>query len=292
MLRPLFGYALQSARVCLLTLVVSHAVHAQEAPPPAEGSSEPRSTASNPARELFLEAQRLYDAADYAGALQLLRESYELAAPELRVGLLFNLAQAYRQLDRCEEARDHYADYLAGSRAKPALAQRRDDAQFYWQKLNAECPVTRRQGEAVSESPTASPASTSAAPLVVKPPASKLEEPAGPSANRIVGWSLLGAGAAAATGSLVYGLAAARAESDVEGAALNGVNYNTVIRPREDEGRLYAKYAWILGGGALFCAGMGSALLLLDTRPEPNVPALGVVAMPDGSVRVDYSASF
>ncbi|MET0411385.1 MAG: hypothetical protein ABW217_08805, partial [Polyangiaceae bacterium] len=65
-----------------------------DAPAAASESEVPLSARapSSPAHELFLDAERRYDARDYEGALRSLRHSYELATPELRIGLLFSLA--------------------------------------------------------------------------------------------------------------------------------------------------------------------------------------------------------
>ena len=76
--------------------------------------------------------------------------------------------------------------------------------------------------------------------------------------HQIVAWSLFGVGGAAAVGSTLFALAALRAEKDVERRAQPGVRYDDVVRPREEDGRLHQKYAWILGGGAVFCAGVGA----------------------------------
>jgi tetratricopeptide (TPR) repeat protein len=291
--------------LALLVALPAAAEPALEAPAPASPSSEPPApageeaataparTPSSPAHELFLEAESRYDAGDYAGALQLLRESYELATPELRIGLLFSLAQAYRQLDRCEEARDHYAEYLTSSRAKSAaVAQRRDDARYYWQKMNAECPVSAGTPNGASPSVSSLAPVPALAPRAEPVPASAPDH-SGPSTNQIVAWSLFGVGGAAAAGSVIFALASSRAESDVEHLARAGVSYDAVVRPREEDGRLYEKYALIFVGSAVFCGGVGAALLLLEEPREAPAPALGFNIDPSGgSFRLDYQGSF
>ncbi len=250
---------------------------------------EPPATraASSPAHELFLEAERRYDAGDYEGALRSLRESYELATPELRIGLLFSLAQAYRQLGRCVEARELYAEYLTSSRAKsPAVAQRRDDARYYLEQLSAQCPA--------STVPTSPPSTRTEAPPPALAPASPREDDhTGLSRNQIVAWSLFGVSGVAAAGSTIFALAALRAERDVERLAQRGVRYDEVVRPREDDGRLYQKYAWLLAGGAVFTGGVGAALWLLDGDPERKPPPLAVNVDPlGGFVGLDYHGAF
>jgi hypothetical protein len=259
----------------------------------ADGATPSARAASSPAHQLFLEAEQRYDAGDFAGALLLLRQSYDLATPELRIGLLFSLAQAYRQLDHCEQARDHYAEYLSSSRAKaPVVAQRRDDARYYWQKLNAECPVSAGAPDAKPSGAAApAPAATSASSAqAVAPPKGSDHSPLG--TNQVVAWSLFGVSGVALAGSVIFGLASHRAEADVERRAKNGVSYDDVVRPREEDGRLYEKYTYIFAGGAVFCAGVGAALLLLegdDARP----PALGLNVDPrGGSLRLNYKGTF
>jgi hypothetical protein len=261
------------------------------APAAADAQTPPRA-ASSPAHELFLEAERRYDAGDFAGALSLLRQSYDLAAPELRIGLLFSLAQAYRQLDRCEEARDLYAEYLTSSRAKsPAVSQRRDDARYYFEQLSAACPASSAPASVPSSSAAlAPPALAPAAPHA--PPPGAVDR-AGLAPNQIVAWSLFGVGGAAAVGSTIFALAALRAEDDVEHLAQPGVSYDDVVRPREDDGRLYQKYAWILAGGAVFCGSVGAALLLLDGDSKPEPPPVAVNVDPTGGfVGLDYRGTF
>lgn len=264
----------------------------QEAAPTPAGSEAPPTprAASSPAHELFLDAERRYESGDYEGALRSLRHSYELASPELRVGLLFSLAQAQRQLGQCEQARDLYAEYLASSRAKStAVSQRRDDARYYLEKLSGECPASALP-ESAPGSGAATLAQTAIEPASVAP--REVDQP-GLRPNRIVAWSLFGVSGAAAVGSGIFALAALRAEADVERLAQPGVSYDDVVRPREDDGRLYQKYAWILAGGAVFCGAVGAALLLLDGDPEPKPPPLAVNVDPGvGFVGLDYRGTF
>jgi hypothetical protein len=254
-----------------------------ETPPPARSPS-------SPAHELFLDAERRYDAGDYEGALRSLRQSYELATPELRIGLLFSLAQANRQLGRCAEARELYAEYLTSSRAKSAaVSQRRDDARYYLEQLSAQCPAS-----AVPATLPGTSAALSAEPALAPVPAPPREvDHTGLRPNQIVAWSLFGVSGAAAVGGAIFALAALRAEDDVERLAQPGASYDRDVRPREEDGRLYQKYAWILAGGAVFCGGVGAALLLLDSDPAPKPPPVAVNVDPAGGfVGLDYRGSF
>lgn len=311
MLRPA-RVSSSSAALALLLAALPAAAEPAEAEPASPGSEvlEPSSPASaeaapvatdseaplparapsSPAHELFLDAERRYDQGDYEGALRSLRQSYELATPELRVGLLFSLAQAYRQLGRCPEARDLYAEYLTSSRAKSAaVSQRRDDARYYLEQLGAQCPASATPGVL----PSTSPALSMEPVLAPAPTPPREADHTGLRPNQIVAWSLFGVSGAAAVGSGIFALAALRAESDVERLAQPGANYDQDVRPREDDGRLYQKYAWILAGGAVFCGGVGAALLLLDSEPAPKPPPVAVNVDPTGGfVGLDYRGTF
>jgi hypothetical protein len=261
------------------------------APAPARSEAAPPArAASSPAHELFLDAERRYDAGDYEGALRSLRQSYELAAPELRIGLLFSLAQANRQLGHCENARELYADYLTSSRAKsPAVSQRQDDARYYLEQLSAQCPASAIPARVPSTSAALS-AEPALAPVPAPPPEA---DHMGLRPNQIVAWSLFGVSGAAAVGSTIFTLAALRAEDDVERLARPGANYDQDVRPRQDDGRLYQNYAWILAGGAVFCGGVGAALLLLASDPAPKPPPVSVNVDPVGGfVGLDYRSTF
>jgi tetratricopeptide (TPR) repeat protein len=89
--------------------LASGPAHAQEAEPTAE---PPKSVQSQKdlAREHYAEGSRLYDQADYAGAVAAFEKAYAAyPAP----ALLFNLAQAHRLLgpQHCEQALDYYERY-------------------------------------------------------------------------------------------------------------------------------------------------------------------------------------
>jgi len=171
------------------------------------------------------------------------------------------------------------------------VSQRRDDARYYFEQLSAQCP---------SPSVPVSPSSTSAvlaqpalAPARTHLPQRAAVDEAGLTPNQLVAWSLFGVGGAAAVGSVIFGLAAQRAENDVERLAQHGVSYDDVVRPREDDGRLYQKYTWILAGGAVFCGGVGAALLLLDGDSKPAPPPVAVNVDPVGGfVGFDYRGTF
>src|SRR5689334_25429236 len=96
--------------LCLVAPLLGSSIsHAQEAPAKAEPGSGEQSQ-KDQARDLYAEGSRLYDQADYAGAIAAFEKAYAAyPAP----ALLFNLAQAHRLLGpaHCREALDYYERY-------------------------------------------------------------------------------------------------------------------------------------------------------------------------------------
>jgi tetratricopeptide (TPR) repeat protein len=75
---------------------------------------------SEAGREHFDRGTRLYDMADFAGAIDEFQQAYEISAQPV---LLFNIAQCHRQLGEVREAAHVYEMYL---RLEPNAANRHD----------------------------------------------------------------------------------------------------------------------------------------------------------------------
>jgi tetratricopeptide (TPR) repeat protein len=90
-------------------VLLSGLSHAQDAQPPADATKSEQSQ-KDLARDLYQEGSRLYDQADYAGAVAAFEKAY---AAYPAAALLFNLAQAHRLLgpSHCEQALDYYERY-------------------------------------------------------------------------------------------------------------------------------------------------------------------------------------
>src|SRR5687768_9385235 len=90
----------------------------------AASSDQPKSEQSQKdlARDLYQEGSRLYDQADYTGAIAAFEKAY---AAYPAAALLFNLAQAHRLLGpaHCEQALDYYERY---KRAPESAGDRRE----------------------------------------------------------------------------------------------------------------------------------------------------------------------
>lgn len=103
----------------LAALVVAGApargAHAQESPPAsgtAEDTAAPEGASGEDARSLFLRGQAAYSQGDYEGAANLWERAYAL---EARVGLQFNLSQAYERLGRLVDAATALDGYVNGT---------------------------------------------------------------------------------------------------------------------------------------------------------------------------------
>ena len=145
------------------------------------------------ARALHAQGVRHYNLAEYDLAIEVFKQAYALTPFP---GLLFNIAQAYRHQGECGRALEFYRSYL---RQKPTAADR------------AEVERHLREMEAcVGERARAAPASQAASsPVRPETEAAAAAAPArsqGPS-HRLLTWTLLGSGvAAAASGGVLLGL--------------------------------------------------------------------------------------
>jgi hypothetical protein len=217
---------------------------------------------------LFHQAESEYAAGDVAGALDLMEQSYQLSQ---RPELLFNLGQLNRELHRCRPALDRYRQYLAQS----PTGRRRDDAERSLAELGRECP------EPASAVPPAPPPSPRAVhrPYWTTP--------------RIAGWAALGAGVAAGTGALLFGLAVKHAESDINSLQSNGRTYDaTRANALKGDGERYQ--AWEVGLGVA-SAGMlasGVLLLLVGTPTKQSAASSLSLSVEPGGASAAYSAEF
>jgi len=89
----------------LVAVLVAARVDAQPAPAGAPGTAEARARA----KDLYTAGTRQYDLREYAAAIDTFRKAYDLLPEPL---FLFDIAQSYRQLHDCENARGFYKSYL------------------------------------------------------------------------------------------------------------------------------------------------------------------------------------
>jgi len=193
------------------------------------------------ARRCFELGQTLYARADYEGAIKQFSEAYRLSR---RPALLFNIARTRENLGQHEEAITVYQQYL---RTRPA-----DAIEVEARLANLRQLVERKRSEEAQLRLKLAPSS--------EPP------PPPRYGGKWLAWSLAGAGAVAlVTGGALAGLAKA-SESQVEDDTRKGLEYTTVIKPKEDRGRALGIAGPVLlgvGGAALVS---GVTLLILQHR--------------------------
>lgn len=98
-----------STFVLVTVLALTHSVSAQEAAGDAAVAATPP---ADDARGLFLRGQTAYSQGDYEAAASLWERAYAL---EARVGLQYNLSQAYERLGRLAEAATALDSYVNGT---------------------------------------------------------------------------------------------------------------------------------------------------------------------------------
>src|SRR5689334_13329627 len=82
------------------------------APTLAQSNKKEEAKKQEEAKKLFQEAEAHYNIQEYSTALELYKKAYLLS---LQPGLLYNIAQCYRQMKQYEEAIKSYRSYLRQS---------------------------------------------------------------------------------------------------------------------------------------------------------------------------------
>jgi hypothetical protein len=155
------------------------------------------------ARALFWSAHERYDVGDYAAAAKLFEESYAVF-PQAEV--LFNIALARARSGRCSDAEHAFAEYskaVAPSEATRAASESFQGTLSGCSEASNQEPMPLQLPGPVDPAPAPAP---EPAPVVLTPTAAVVADAPAPNywtTERVVGWSLLGA-AAAATGVAFY----------------------------------------------------------------------------------------
>ena len=199
-----------------------------------------------PDKTLYDQGTKHYDLAEYAAAIESFRASYDLVPQPL---LLFDIAQAYRQLHDCEHARTFYKSYL---RNLPT-ADNRDKVEHFIAEMDA-CVVATPQP--IQAHPVAP-----AAPIVMPPRHRAL----------LVGGVVTSILGLAAAGTAVYfSNDAANQARYVESLCQFGCE-GADIAAVDQRGRDSARNAIVLYGigGTLFATGVGMVLWAALRTDEP-----------------------
>jgi hypothetical protein len=234
---------------------------------------------------------------------------------------LLNLGAVHHALMHCQLARSYYQQYLdrtpydedvsAARNALEELERACPQATPVTEGLTqrASVPVIVLESGPLEPLPTAGnprreSVTTHTAPGVpsdaVPPGVPSDAVPAQRAPDRLLAWSLLGAGAASLAGTVVAAAYGARAERDYEARAramaAPARATDAELRAIDDRGHRYNQLALVLGvlSGAL--TGVGATLWLTEgltegSRPESAAGAQLEVA-PDGTAKLSYSGSF
>jgi tetratricopeptide (TPR) repeat protein len=229
--------------------LVSGLARAQDAEPAAAAKSE--QSQKDLAREHYAEGSRLYDQADYAGAIAAFEKAY---AAYPAAALLFNLAQAHRLLGpaHCEQALDYYERYKL---APESAGDRRE----------VEVRIAEMRGCVKAAQAAAQDRATPSAPVEPKPapPPAQPAEPA-PRMERPIPTAVYVLGGIGAAGLATFGTMAilGRSEqSELEGSCSPKCSPEQV-RPMK------TKFLIADIGLAVFAVSLGSAGYLVLTRPS------------------------
>ena len=245
----------------------SDAVPATTASP--EASRDASAAATEPGEQLMSDAKARYRQRDFAGAIELLQQCYELTHD---ANVLFNIAQVYRELDDCERAVRYYQLYVEQS----PNGQRVADANQFIELLGQRCKANAAS-DRLAPSPPPSP----------PPPPTLPAQPAAlPTPNYwtpIMGISF-GASLVSAVAFAHFAVETHRAKRDVEQTVLQPHFDGRYLNTRLDD--FYRDRNWAVGTG-IACgvtAGLGTLALAeaVHARNE-RLRNVSIVVSPRGT---------
>jgi tetratricopeptide (TPR) repeat protein len=211
------------------------------------------------AKAFFDAASKAYEAHDYTNAIENFKKAYALLPDAL---FLYDIAQSYRQLHDCDDARGYYRSYV---RIAPT-ADNHDKAQRFLDEMEA-CSRDAHAGDVTT---TTKPGGGSGAAV-------------GGSSHAKANLRLAGiitgiAGVVGVGVGVFFSVDAANQASDLQAACAHGCNAGDVL-PIDEAGRNAQTGAIIsyLIGGAAIAAGVG--MYLYSQRVEPVV----VTPVPGGA---------
>jgi hypothetical protein len=247
-------------RNCLVSLGLAFACSA--------GAAEPTpDTAQARADQLRTEADRRFEAGDYAGALQPLLEGYALTHD---ARFLFNVGVTYHSLGSCELARQYYDQYLLQD-PRGAFV---DGAHAALQSLAPVCPAA-----AVARGEPAAATESTRAPVAIGAPVRTTPAAEPSNSGNWLAWSFSSAGGVALVVAGVAGARWAGAAADyanlVASSEQSAQSWDECCAARGH--RLEAREAHAqsltlaLGAASLLLAGTGAALWWFGTNGEVTV---------------------
>ncbi|HTR51403.1 MAG TPA: hypothetical protein VMJ10_11895 [Kofleriaceae bacterium] len=206
----------------LVALVLCAAVGRAAADPPTDAEAQAKAADES--------ARRHYELREYSEAIAEYRRAYEALPDAL---FLFDIAQAYRQLGDCDNARVFYRNYL---RERPD-ADNRDKVEQFITEMDA-CAKP-------APHPQPLPPPTTAAPM---------DAPAGSHGGLQLAGSLVAAAGLVVTGvAIYYSVQASNRASDLEAACANGCDGSAVasIDRAGQAANRDAIVSYVIGGVAI-----------------------------------------
>lgn len=246
---------LLASSICLTTPLVALA-------------QEDGATAEERYDALTTQAATAYEAGEYAKAVELFEQAYELRAVS---NILYNIGRIHEEAGNIDAAIEYYDKFVVAPNVQQAA---RKDALDRLKTLREVKAV--RDGTAAAD---ATPAPTEAPPAEVSTSTAEAAEPKTvvvvreeePKPGRVLGWALLGVGGASLVGSGIFGLLAQSQFSQFEEA--------TTLEGRRDAasaGRTNAVVADSLLVTGFVTAVVGGVVLLMssgDTDANPETAA-------------------
>jgi tetratricopeptide (TPR) repeat protein len=205
-------------------------------------------TSEEEARRHYDLGQRHFNLGEFDGAIDEFKQAYEISPVP---GLLFNIAQAYRAKKDNERALYFYQTYL---REEPQASERPYVEQRIEELRASE--DSRKQVEAAAAHPQNG------------------DNDVGRRRLRLAGVIVGGSGLAIAGASVIFGIRAAMAASDVTdalgmGMGPGGGHWTPELAARWSEGQKYQTASWVLGAIGIGAVATGGILYYLGTREHP-----------------------
>lgn len=267
--------------------------------------------ASDDVAELYRSFECHFARQEYSACLPYLERACQLTdSPRC----LLNLGAVHHALMHCQLARSYYQQYLDRTPYDEDVSAARNALE----ELERACPQAAPVTEGLSQRALAPPASLpmivlepgaiqplplakaprreGAATRSTSPGASSDAVPAQRGPDHLLAWSLLGAGAASLTGTVVAAAYGARAERDYEARAramdapTRGADAE--LRAIDERGHRYNQLALVLGvlSGAL--TGAGATLWLTEGSLAEDTAGAQLQVAPDGTAKLSYSSRF